>query len=134
MHRQKRDSSEKKEFHPTVKPIQLMAYLIELGCPPDGIVLDPFVGSGTTCIAAQQLGRKWIGIEINPEYAEIATARIAAEYEGEIKTETVKQTAKRKVIRKQKVVVIGNCAYEGDCPYKVDGNCTYKKHCKSKAK
>jgi len=45
-------------------------------CPPDGIILDPFVGSGTTCIAAKQLGRKFIGIELNPEYVEIARARL----------------------------------------------------------
>ena len=66
----------RRNIHPTVKPMNLMAYLIELGCPPDGVVVDPFVGSGTTCIAAKQLRRKWIGIEINPEYAEIAEARI----------------------------------------------------------
>jgi len=66
----------RRNVHPTVKPIKLMAYLIELGCPPSGIVVDPFLGSGTTCIAAKKLRRKWIGIEINPEYAEIAEARI----------------------------------------------------------
>jgi len=65
-----------RNFHPTVKPVKLMAYLIELGCPPKGIVVDPFVGSGTTCIAAKRLRRRWIGIEINPEYADIARARI----------------------------------------------------------
>jgi site-specific DNA-methyltransferase (adenine-specific) len=66
----------RRNVHPTVKPVKLMAYLIELGCPKGGIVLDPFVGSGTTCIAAKRLRRKWIGIEINPEYAEIARARV----------------------------------------------------------
>lgn len=65
-------------YHPTVKPIKLMAYLIELGCPPDGVVLDPFVGSGTTCIAAKKLVRKYVGIEINPEYVALAEARIRA--------------------------------------------------------
>jgi len=67
-----------KNVHPTVKPLKLMAYLIELGCPSDGVVLDPFVGSGTTCLAAQKLGRRWIGIEINSEYVEIARRRIAS--------------------------------------------------------
>jgi len=65
-----------RNIHPTCKPVKLMAYLIELGCPPKGIVVDPFLGSGTTCIAAKRLRRNWIGIEINPEYAEIAEARI----------------------------------------------------------
>jgi len=68
----------RRNIHPTVKPIKLMAYLIELGCPPSGVVLDPFVGSGTTCIAAKQLVRKYIGIEVNPEYVAIARARINA--------------------------------------------------------
>jgi len=68
----------RRNVHPTVKPIKLMAYLIELGCPRDGVVMDPFVGSGTTCIAAKQLCRKYIGIELNPEYHVLAEARIAA--------------------------------------------------------
>ncbi len=68
----------RRNIHPTVKPVKLMAYLIELGCPPDGVVLDPFVGSGTTCIAAKKLVRKYVGIEINPEYVALAEARIRA--------------------------------------------------------
>lgn len=68
----------RRNTHPTVKPIKLMAYLIELGCPRNGVVLDPFVGSGTTCIAAKQLGRRYIGIEVKPEYHVLAEARVAA--------------------------------------------------------
>ncbi len=64
--------------HPTVKPIKLMAYLIELGCPKNGVVLDPFVGSGTTCIAAKRLCRRYIGIELNEEYHALAISRVAA--------------------------------------------------------
>ena len=67
-----------RNFHPTVKPIKLMAYLIELGCPKNGVVLDPFVGSGTTCIAAKRLGRKYIGIELEVEYHALAQSRVAA--------------------------------------------------------
>ena len=67
-----------RNIHSTVKPIKLMAYLIELGCPRDGVVMDPFVGSGTTCIAAKQLCRRYIGIELSPEYHALAEARIAA--------------------------------------------------------
>lgn len=66
-------------YHPTVKPIKLMAYLIELGCPKGGIILDPFVGSGTICIAAERLRRKWIGIELNKEYVTIAKKRLMSE-------------------------------------------------------
>jgi len=67
----------KGNYHPTVKPIKLMAYLISLGCPTDGIVLDPFCGSGSTLIAAHQLQRDYIGVEIREEYVEIAEARLA---------------------------------------------------------
>jgi site-specific DNA-methyltransferase (adenine-specific) len=64
--------------HPTVKPVALMHYLIRLITPPDGTVLDPFMGSGTTGIAAKQGGFSFVGIEREPEYAAIATARIEA--------------------------------------------------------
>jgi site-specific DNA-methyltransferase (adenine-specific) len=62
--------------HPTVKPLKLLSYLITLGSREGDIVLDPFVGSGTTYLAATQLNRKCIGIELNPEYLEIAKARV----------------------------------------------------------
>jgi len=62
--------------HPTVKPIKLMIYLIKLVTPKDGIVLDPFIGSGTTAVAAKQLNRKFIGIERDEEYCKIARKRL----------------------------------------------------------
>jgi DNA modification methylase len=62
--------------HPTVKPIKLMEYLIKLITPPNGTVLDPFMGSGSTGCAAIKLGFKFIGIEREPEYLEIAKRRI----------------------------------------------------------
>ena len=49
------------------------------GCPEGGIVLDPFFGSGTTGMVAKQLNRHYIGIELNPEYAKLAEARIGGE-------------------------------------------------------
>lgn len=65
--------------HPTVKPIALMEYLIKLIMPPkDGLILDPFAGSGTTIIAAKKLGFSALGIEKEPEYAEIAKKRLEA--------------------------------------------------------
>lgn len=67
-----------KNFHPTVKPIELMRYLCRLVTPPGGIVLDPFLGSGTTGMAAVLEGFEFIGIEKEPEYLEIAKARISA--------------------------------------------------------
>ena len=58
-------------------PPELPRRCILAGCPEGGVVLDPFAGSGTTCAVALQLGRRSIGIELNPEYARIATERIA---------------------------------------------------------
>ena len=67
----------KQNNHPTVKPISLMKYIIKLLAPPGSpILLDPFAGSGSTLIAAKELGIRAIGIELNEEYAEIAQKRI----------------------------------------------------------
>lgn len=62
--------------HPTVKNTKLMEYLIKLITPPNGTVLDPFAGSGSTLVAAKRLGFKFIGIEKEREYFEIAGRRI----------------------------------------------------------
>ena len=65
-----------RNHHPTVKPTDLMRYLCRLVTPPDGIVLDPFMGSGSTGKAAVLEGFRFIGIEREEEYCEIAKARI----------------------------------------------------------
>lgn len=65
--------------HPTVKPVALIRWLVRLVTPPNGLVLDPFVGSGTTGIACLAEGKRFVGIEKQPEYVEIAKRRIAAE-------------------------------------------------------
>ena len=62
--------------HPTVKPIALMRYLVRLVTPPDGIVLDPFCGSGSTLIAATEEGFGFIGVDVSPEYCELAQQRL----------------------------------------------------------
>jgi DNA modification methylase len=62
--------------HPTVKPLEVMRWLIALTCPPGGIVLDPFAGSGTTGAAALLEGREFAGIERESEYVAIACARL----------------------------------------------------------
>ncbi len=63
--------------HPTVKPIKLMQYLVRLITPPGGTVIDPFMGSGTTGIAAYREGCEFIGIELEQEYYDIAQRRIS---------------------------------------------------------
>ncbi len=70
--------------HPTVKPIVLMRYLCRLVTPPKGIILDPFMGSGTTMIGAKIEGFSGIGIEREKDYCDIAQARIDAWKEEEI--------------------------------------------------
>ena len=61
------------EWHPTEKPVQLLWHVVRW---TDGIVFDPFMGSGTTGVACVKLGRKFIGIEIEPKYFDIACRRI----------------------------------------------------------
>ena len=74
--KEKNKGLEDKNHHPTVKPIKLMSYLITLGSREGDIVLDPFVGSGTTMIGCQITKRKGIGIEREEEYIKIAEARV----------------------------------------------------------
>ncbi len=72
------ESGPRRNHHPTVKPTDLMRYLCRLVTPPGGVVLDPFTGSGSTGKAAVLEGFRFIGIEREAEYVEIARARIAA--------------------------------------------------------
>ena len=77
--------------HPTVKPLKLMHYLITLTTREGDLVVDPYVGSGTVSLAAKQLGRHFIGIEISEAYSEIARTRLAQEV-----LKTVKLNCKEK--------------------------------------
>ncbi len=70
---------EKFRYHATQKPVQLMAYLIRDYTEPDALILDPFLGSGTTAVAAIRTGRRFIGCEINQSYVDICNKRINAE-------------------------------------------------------
>ena len=63
-------------FHPTVKPTELMQYLVRLVTPKGGVVLDPFMGSGSTGKACEREGMSFVGIELDPAYIEIARRRI----------------------------------------------------------
>jgi len=65
------------KFHPTQKPLPVMQWIVENYTTPADIIVDPFMGSGTTLAAAKSLGRKAIGMEINKAYCEIAVKRLA---------------------------------------------------------
>ena len=65
--------------HPTEKPVNVVKLPLSYSCPPGGTVLDPFMGSGTTLVAAKQLGRRAIGIEIEEKYVKIAIERLRQE-------------------------------------------------------
>ena len=65
--------------HYAAYPPKLVETCLLAGCPKDGVVLDPFMGSGTTGMVAKQLDRHYVGIELNPEYKELAEARIGGE-------------------------------------------------------
>jgi site-specific DNA-methyltransferase (adenine-specific) len=65
-------------LHPTQKPVEALEPLIGAFCPPEGVVLDPFAGSGSTLIAARDTGRRFIGIELEPGYYVTASERLAA--------------------------------------------------------
>ena len=65
-----------KEAHYAMYPMRLVEIPIKAGCPESGIVLDPFMGSGTTAVVARRLGRKYIGFELNPDYIDICRKRL----------------------------------------------------------
>lgn len=65
-------------LHPTEKPLSLVQHMVTYACPPGGLVVDPFAGSGSTLDAARQSGRRAVGVEANEEYAEAAARRLSA--------------------------------------------------------
>lgn len=64
--------------HPTQKPLEIIERMVKASCPPGGVVLDLFMGSGTTALAARRCGRQFVGFELNPEYCAIINERLAA--------------------------------------------------------
>lgn len=72
-------SEKKYGNHPTQKPLSIMNHFIQLVTNPGDIILDPFMGSGSTCVAASSLGRRFVGIELDDYYFNIAKARIERE-------------------------------------------------------
>ncbi len=68
-----------KDVHFAVYPSEIPEMLIKVASPPNGVVLDPFAGAGTTLVVAEKLGRRWIGIELNPDYCDIIKRRFEKE-------------------------------------------------------
>jgi DNA modification methylase len=87
-----------KNNHPTVKPTDLMQYLCRLITPPNGLIIDPFMGSGSTGKAAMYEGFRFIGIDLDPEYCKIAEARI----EFALNKSNVKEEKKPKGVKSSK--------------------------------
>jgi site-specific DNA-methyltransferase (adenine-specific) len=73
LHRQHRERAQ----HPTQKPLEIVERMVLASCPPGGTVLDPFMGSGTSAVAAARHGRQFVGFELNPDYFAIVQERIA---------------------------------------------------------
>lgn len=71
-----------RSVHPTQKPLKLFRRLIEMATNEKDLILDPFIGSGTTAIASEELCRRWIGIDNNKEYIELANERINKHHEN----------------------------------------------------
>jgi len=60
--------------------------MVKASCPPGGVVLDPFMGSGTTAVAAKRCGREFVGFELNPDYCALIEQRLAAQQQAETQT------------------------------------------------
>ena len=82
--------------YPTQKPLALLRRVISASCPDDGVILDPFCGCATACIAAEQLQRQWVGIDISPKAAELVEIRMQKEldlfYQGVTRTDIPQRT------------------------------------------
>jgi len=74
LHREHKERAD----HPTQKPLEIIERMIKASCPPGGLVLDPFLGSGTTAVAARRCGRDFAGFELNPDYCQLIEQRLAA--------------------------------------------------------
>ncbi len=74
LHREHRERAD----HPTQKPLEIIERMVKASCPANGVVLDPFMGSGTTAVAARRCNRHFVGFEMNPDYCRLIEQRLAA--------------------------------------------------------
>jgi hypothetical protein len=80
--RNRTGKASKGNIHPTVKPVKLMSYLIAIGSRPGDLIFDPFMGSGTTLVAAKAMGRRAVGLDNDGDYIPVAEARVKAVNQG----------------------------------------------------
>ncbi|MEO8838603.1 MAG: site-specific DNA-methyltransferase [Herbaspirillum sp.] len=73
LHREHRERAD----HPTQKPLEIIERMVRASCPAGGVVLDPFLGSGTSAVAAKRCGRDFVGFELNPDYCAMTRQRLA---------------------------------------------------------
>ena len=112
-------SAKARTGYPTQKPIELLARIIETSCPPEGTALDPFCGCATACIAAEQLGREWVGIDISSKAAELVERRMREElglfYQGAHRNDIPSRTdlGKLPLPRSHRTALYGK--QEGNC-------------------
>ena len=98
--------------HPTQKPLVIIERMVKASCPPGGVVLDLFMGSGTTALAAKRCGRDFVGFELNPDYCTIIEQRLAAQEQEQdapapAKKKAVSQpAAKKTAARKPRRAVV----------------------------
>lgn len=102
--------------HPTQKPVRLIRYLLDMYTKPGDLVLDPFVGSGTTAVACKQMKRHFLAAEKNPGYAKIAQERLAATKSFE--PETVKELAAEQGPTEQPIAESFNSDAADPAPYR----------------
>lgn len=105
------DGSKLKHKHPATFPNVLPLDLVDCFCPPNGIVLDPFNGSGTTCVAAKSLNRNYVGIDCSDEYCKISEQRLS--------TETINRPSPK--LPKNKNIVLPNNTLDDESEPSSDG-------------
>lgn len=88
--------------HPTQKPIEIIERMILASCPENGIVLDPFLGTGTTAFVCSKINRKYVGFEINPEYYEMVVERLKNGHTENIKRKVLRNVEQIEIFERKK--------------------------------
>lgn len=97
LHREHRERAD----HPTQKPLEIIERMIKASCPAGGVVLDPFMGSGTTAVAAQRTGRHFTGFEMNADYCALIDARLAAARDAAVPAEPAAASPAPRAVRRK---------------------------------